>query len=51
MWDCYDFGGEWINYPQNFDNVGEAMITMFNMMTTEGWVGVMWQGVDATAVH
>ena len=27
------------------------MITMFNMMTTEGWIGVMWNGVDATDIH
>ena len=48
MWDCYDAGGEWIRYNQNFDNVGEAMVTMFNMMTTEGWVDVMWHAVDTT---
>ena len=42
MWDCYDSGGEWLNSSQNFDNVGAAMLTMFNMMTTEGWVDVMW---------
>ena len=35
----------------NFDNVGTAMLTMFTMMTTEGWNGVMWQAVDATAIH
>ena len=38
MWDCYDLGGEWLLYDSNFDNVLHAMVTMFNMMTTEGWV-------------
>ena len=51
MWDCYDAGGEWIRYYENFDNVGEAMVTMFNLMTTEGWVQVMWHAVDATGYH
>ena len=51
MWDCYDLGGEWLQYDSNFDNVGYAIVTMFNLMTTEGWVQIMWHGVDATAIH
>ena len=51
MWDCYDAGGEWVKYHQNFDNVGQAMVTMFNMMTTEGWIEVMWHAVDATEIN
>lgn len=27
------------------------MLTMFTMMTTEGWTNVMWLAVDATEVH
>ena len=27
------------------------MITMFNMMTTEGWIDVMWTAVDSVEVH
>ena len=26
------------------------MITMFNLMTTEGWNTIMWAGVDATEI-
>ena len=51
MWDCYDLGGEWKRYDENFDSVPVAMVTMFNMMTTEGWVSTMWHGVDSTAIH
>ena len=47
-WDCYDYGGEWLQYEANFDDVGKAMMTMFTMMTTEGWTNVTWQAVDAT---
>ena len=41
-WDCYDYGGEWVAIAAGFDNVGQAMMTMFTMMTTEGWTDVMW---------
>lgn len=50
-WDCYDYGGEWLLYDTNFDNVGNAMVTMFTMMTTEGWNAVMWLAIDATEIH
>ena len=42
MWDCYDAGGEWTRYNANFDNIGNAVITIFNLMPTEGWIDVMW---------
>ena len=47
-WDCLDYGGEWINRKGNFDNVINAMTTMFGMMSTEGWLEVMWNAVDST---
>ena len=45
-----DDGGEWLNRDQNFDNVGTAAVTLFNVMTTEGWLGVMWHSVDAVGI-
>ena len=36
--------------PQNFDNVGNAMLTLFEISTTEGWVDVMYAAVDATGI-
>ena len=51
MWDCYDVGGEWVSYNQNFDNIHTAVITMFNLMTTEGWMDVLWHAVDSTDIH
>jgi|TARA_B110000305_G_scaffold241048_1_gene313600 hypothetical protein len=50
-YDCMDYGGDWINKDQNFDNVGSSFITLFNVMTTEGWIGVMWDAVDANVVN
>ena len=46
-WECYDFGGEWIISPANFDNTIYSMVTLFTVVTTEGWVDLMWRGVDA----
>lgn len=39
---CMDFGGDWVNQDQNFDNVIQGFGTLFNVMTTEGWIGVMF---------
>ena len=49
-WDCLDFGGDWVNLEDNFDNVFNAMVTMFGMMSTEGWLEVMWSAVDSTEI-
>ena len=50
-WDCMDYGGEWIRYPLNFDNSLNSMLTMFTVMTTEGWIDIMWRAVDTTQIH
>ena len=34
----------------NFDNVFQAMMTQFQMMATEGWQKVMYNGIDATGI-
>ena len=50
-WDCIDYGGEWLNKPGNFDSVSDAMLTLFGMSSTEGWLEVMWDSVDSTEIH
>lgn len=48
---CDYYGAEWDEaVPQNFNNIVSAMGTLFEMSTTEGWVDIMYAGVDATAV-
>jgi hypothetical protein len=42
--------GIWENRNANFDNVIYAMLTLFQMMTTEGWVEVMYNGIDSTGI-
>lgn len=46
-WDCLNSGGEWLNRDYNFDNIFNSIITLFNMISTEGWTNVMFYGVDA----
>ena len=36
--DCMNIGGDWLNKSFNYDNVMNAMISLFAMSTTEGWV-------------
>jgi hypothetical protein len=46
MWECMDYGGEWLNTQANFDNFINGLTTFFTVMTSEGWVTVMWTSVD-----
>ena len=37
-----DLGGDWMQMDSNFDNVFQAMSTMFKVATTEGWLDIMY---------
>lgn len=50
-WDCLDYGGDWVNIEGNFDNVANAIVTLFGASSTEGWLEVMWSAVDSTNIH
>lgn len=43
-YDCINFGGQWIQSDNNFDNIFEAIMTLFQM-TMVGWVVQMQQGM------
>jgi hypothetical protein len=45
-----DKGGVWMNSDSNFDNILAASTTLFEMSTTEGWVDVMFSGIDAKGI-
>ena len=49
--DCLKYEGEWENTTENFDNVLKAMRTLFEMMSTEGWIDVMNNGIDAIGIN
>lgn len=44
-WECRDSSPEW-NGPNfgitNFDNIGYAMLTVFQCITLEGWTDIMY---------
>jgi hypothetical protein len=44
---CIERGGLWVNFNQNFDNIGSAFVSLIEIATTEGWVDVMYAAVDA----
>ena len=49
--DCLNFGGNWVNQEYNFDNIGSAIIYLFVLATTEGWVGLMEGGTDTIGIN
>eukprot|EP01050_Picozoa_sp_SAG11_P007632 SAG11_NODE_643_length_7983_cov_2.198884_2_plen_1259_part_00 len=49
--DCIAQGGLWRNPPYNFDNVLNAIRTLFICSTTEGWIDIMYSGMDVTEVY
>ena len=49
---CVWLGMEWeLSVDSGFDNVLEGMVTLFQMSTTEGWLEIMYAGVDATGIE
>ena len=50
-WDCLSYGGEWVNPVMNFDDTLRGMLTLFIFQSREGWVGLMWDSVDARGVN
>lgn len=47
-WVCEEQGGEWKRYDSNFDDIGEAMLTLFIVSSLEGWPDIMYQAMDTT---
>ncbi|GMF38757.1 unnamed protein product [Phytophthora fragariaefolia] len=48
---CGCWGADWGRVlPQNFDNVGRAMLTFFEISTTEGWADVMMAAIDSNGI-
>ena len=47
-WDCLSAGGEWVNQIYNFDDIPNAMVTLFVMATTAGWQDVLVNSITST---
>ena len=39
-WECLDYGGEWVNSDNNFDDLGQGLKTQIAIMCTEGWIQI-----------
>ena len=48
--DCLSNNGNWLNNEYNFDNLARALLTLFVFATRDGWVSIMYSGVDAVDV-
>ncbi|CAB3399819.1 unnamed protein product [Caenorhabditis bovis] len=49
--DCLlDSRNKWVNHRYNFDNLGQALMSLFVLSSKDGWVSIMYQGIDAVGV-
>ncbi|ESO07430.1 hypothetical protein HELRODRAFT_170765 [Helobdella robusta] len=50
--DCLGKGVEyrWLNRKYNFDHLGHALMTLFVLASMDGWVNIMYSGLDAVGV-
>ena len=40
----------WKNQQYNFDNLGQALLALFVLSSRDGWVQIMYNGIDAVDV-
>ena len=38
---------EWVNSPINYDDVGHAYISLFQVATFKGWLAIMADAIDS----
>jgi hypothetical protein len=50
QYECNNAGGSWQVADSNFDNILQAMMSLFVVSTLEGWPDVMLQSVDSVDV-
>jgi hypothetical protein len=48
--DCMNYGGDWVNSDQHFDNIANSLVVVFQMATTEGWTDVMNRIKDSNGI-
>jgi hypothetical protein len=47
-WDCHNSGGSFFRLHFHFDDVADAMISLFHIATTAGWAENMYRGISTT---
>ncbi|XP_035662883.1 sodium channel protein type 2 subunit alpha-like isoform X1 [Branchiostoma floridae] len=48
--ECGQKNLSWINAPINFDHVGQAYLSLFQVATFKGWMDIMYDAIDSTDV-
>ncbi|XP_027874910.1 voltage-dependent T-type calcium channel subunit alpha-1H-like isoform X2 [Xiphophorus couchianus] len=48
--ECLEAGYHWIRRKYNFDNLGQALMSLFVLSCKDGWVSIMYDGLDAVGV-
>ncbi|XP_072298570.1 voltage-dependent T-type calcium channel subunit alpha-1I isoform X2 [Eucyclogobius newberryi] len=48
--DCLEANYKWVHHKYNFDNLGQALMSLFVLASKDGWVNIMYHGLDAVAV-
>ncbi|XP_056309768.1 voltage-dependent T-type calcium channel subunit alpha-1H [Danio aesculapii] len=48
--ECLQAKYKWIRRKYNFDNLGQALMSLFVLSSKDGWVNIMYDGLDAVAV-
>ena len=48
--ECLDYGGDWLTFPVNFDNVYNAWKALFVISTGDGWVDMVWRDFDSNNI-
>ncbi|XP_037610915.1 voltage-dependent T-type calcium channel subunit alpha-1G isoform X4 [Sebastes umbrosus] len=41
---------KWVRHKYNFDNLGQALMSLFVLASKDGWVDIMYDGLDAVGV-
>ncbi|XP_034781997.2 voltage-dependent T-type calcium channel subunit alpha-1H-like isoform X1 [Acipenser ruthenus] len=48
--DCLQTNYRWIRRKYNFDNLGQALMSLFVLSSKDGWVNIMYDGLDAVGI-
>ncbi|XP_062444633.1 voltage-dependent T-type calcium channel subunit alpha-1H isoform X2 [Rhea pennata] len=48
--DCSNARYKWVRRKYNFDNLGQALMSLFVLSSKDGWVNIMYDGLDAVGI-
>uniref|UniRef100_A0A8C7G282 Voltage-dependent T-type calcium channel subunit alpha n=2 Tax=Oncorhynchus TaxID=8016 RepID=A0A8C7G282_ONCKI len=49
--DCMMANYKWVRQQYNFDNLAQALMSLFVLASKDGWVDIMYDGLDAVGVN